>query len=322
MNERLQSLDIIEKDAAVGLFAQKKINRQIGVEFLPTGVAIVQVQVGEKKSGQVVSSDFLPAVGQDAQGLALQKWVESNNLQKYNCVCLISADDFSIHQVEKPKVEDPELMQALTWRVKDLIAYDVGSVVIDYYPMPVSNKNNTPQLSVVTAQDWTVAAYIECIKSSGLKLLAIDIPRLVGANLKEVRQAKGQTLAVLSLTETSGFLNIYHDTDLYVSRDFKIGTNQLAQVTADDEWHYDSLLLEIQRSMDYFESYYGLGPVSKLLVFPEVPDTQKLAIYLQKLTNFDINFIAFNTSEFDDVGDILESHCFHAYGAALRGIKQ
>ena len=234
----------------------------------------------------------------------------------------MSVDDCDVYQVEKPQVDDAELVPALTWRIKDLISYDVGSAVVDFYPMPVSNKNNTQQVSVVAAQESIVAAYVECIKSTGLKLMAIDVPSLVGPNLKNVQQAAGQTLAVLSLTESAGFLNIYHDTDLYVSRDFKIGTTQLSQVTADDESTYDSLLLEIQRSMDYFESYYGLGSVSKLLIFPQVAATEKMAMYLQNLTNFDIDFVAVSDSEVAEAGDALEPHCFHAYGAALRDIEQ
>jgi MSHA biogenesis protein MshI len=306
----------------MSLFLQTKNDKQVGVEFLTSGVAIVQVQVGEKQSGRLISSNFLPAVGQEAQTLALQGWVHTNNLQKCNCVCLISADDFNIHQVEKPKVEDSELISALSWRVKDLIGYDIGSAVVDFYPMPISNKNSSAQLSVVTAQDWAVAAYVDCINSTGLKLVAIDVPRLVGGNLKNVQQSSGQTLAVLSLTELSGSLNIYHDTDLYVSRDFKIGTSHLAQVTEEDEWMYDSLLLEMQRSMDYFESYYGLGSASKLLIFPQISATEKLATFLKKPTNFDISFIAVNDPGIADSGDALESHCFQAYGAALRGVKQ
>lgn len=306
----------------MSLFSKIKNDKQIGVEFLTSGVAIVQVQINDRQAGRLMSSEFLPAVGHEAQTLALQEWVHANNFQKCGCVCLMSTDDFNIHQVEKPKVEEAELLAALSWRVKDLIGYDIGSAVVDFYPMPISNKNNTPQLSVVTAQDWTVAAYVDCIKSTGLNLVAIDVPRLVGGNLKKIQQAPGQTLAVLSLTEFSGYLNIYHDTDLYVSRDFKIGTSHLAQVSEEDEWTYDSLLLEMQRSMDYFESYYGLGSASELLIFPQISGTEKLAAYLRAPTNFDINFITVNDPETAGSSDILESHCFQAYGAALRGVKQ
>jgi len=43
----------------MGLFTQKNINRQIGGEFLPTGVAIAQIQLGEKIDS-VTSGDFYP----------------------------------------------------------------------------------------------------------------------------------------------------------------------------------------------------------------------------------------------------------------------
>jgi MSHA biogenesis protein MshI len=306
----------------VNLFSSAKDDKQIGVEFLPTGVAVAQVQAGKNQTGRLVSSDFLPAVGQQAQALALQTWVHHNNLQKRSCVCLMSADDYSIYQVEKPDVDDVELVSALTWRIKDLIAYDVGSAVVDFYSTPVSTTNNTQQVNVVTAEGSTVATYVECIKSSGLKLAAIDIPSLVGANLKHIQQAVGETLAVLSLTESSDYLNIYHDTDLYVSRDFKIGISQPTAVNAGDDSTYDSLLLKIQRSTDYFESYYGLGSVSKLLIFPQVPATEKMVKHLQSQTNFDIDFVTVSDTEVAEAANALNLHCFHAYGAALRGIEQ
>lgn len=291
---------------------------QIGIDFLPAGVAVAQVQLGKKLPGRILASDFLPAVGQQAQALALQKWVHDNELQKCACICLMAVHDCKIYQIEKPPVEDTELVSALTWKIKDLIGYDVGSAVVDFYPMPVSNKNNTQQVSVVAAEESTVTSYVECIKSTGLKLTAIDVHSLACANLKEVQQSTVKTLAILSLTESGGFLSIFYDTDLYVSRDFKIGTSQLAQATSEDQSIYDALLLEIQRSMDYFESYYGLGSVSNLLIFPQVPATEKMALYLQNLSNFDIDFVGSSDAEGSAK---LESHCFHAYGAALRGIQ-
>ena len=304
----------------MNLFSSASKNMQIGIDFQPAGVAVAQVQMGKKLPGSILACDFLPAVGQQAQTDALQAWVRANNLQKCACVCLIATNDCNIYQIEKPPVEEAELIPALTWKIKDLISYDVGSAVVDFYPMPVSNKNNTQQVSVVTAQESTVAGYVECIKSTGLKLNAIDVHSLACANLKKVQQSTGQTMAILSLSESSGFLNIFHDTDLYVSRDFKIGTSQLAQVTSEDQSTYDALLLEIQRSMDYFESYYGQGSVSNLIIFPQLPASEKMAMYLQNLTNFDIDFVDVSEPEGNQASDILDAHCFHAYGAALRGI--
>jgi len=301
----------------LNLFSSAKNDSQIGVDFLPAGVAVVRVQNTRKASAKILESEYLAAQGKAAQVEALQNWVNSHKLQKSPCVCLIAGSDCDINQIEKPEVEDSELIQALTWRIKDLVSYDVDSAVVDIYPMPVSSKNNKQQVSVVSAHETAVAGYVQNIHSAGLKLMAIDIHDLVRKNLPSVQQGQGKSQSILSLAENDGVLSIFHDTDLYVSRDFKIGLNQLEQASADDQAMYDSLLLEIQRSMDYYESYYGLGSVSNMEIFPQTTMTEKMALYLQNLTSFDIDFVS-AVGE----GPLLDKHCFHAYCAALRGTQQ
>lgn len=299
------------------MFARGSKDSQIGVEFLPDGVAIAQVRVSRRNPGHIMRSEFVAADGQQAQVEALKTWVREHGQQKAPCVCLVAGDDCDVYQVEKPQVEDAEMLQAVTWKIKDLISYDVANAVVDCYPMPVSSKNNQQQVGVVSARESVIASYVDSIRSCGLKLVALDIHDLVRANLQIIRHGAEQTLAVLSLTRTSGLLSVYHDTDLYVSREFMIGLDQLELAGGDDTEVFDSLLLEIQRSLDYFESYYGIGAVNSLRVFPQLPATEKMAMYLQNLASFDIDFILFGA---DADSDGLEPHCFHAYCAAMRGV--
>jgi MSHA biogenesis protein MshI len=301
------------------LFSTVRQDKQIGLDFQTGGVAVVQVQSGKKRTGKILRSNYLPSVGQIAQTEALRHWVVDNHAQKSDCVCLLAEDDYDVYQIEKPEVEEAELRQALSWRIKDLINYDAGTAVIDSFPMPVSSKNNKQQVSVVSAHESVVGSYVDGIKSAGLKLTAIDIHDLVSKYLHCVKQGKKKTQAVLSLSEADGSLSIFHDTDLYVSRNFKIGLNQLKQADSEDESIYDSLLLEIQRSMDYYESFYGLGSVTSLLIHPQIQSTEKMAMYLQNFTSFDIDFITLNEAAAGD-NSALEPHCFHAYCASMRGV--
>jgi MSHA biogenesis protein MshI len=306
----------------VSLFSSAERDNQIGVDFLPAGVAVVRVQSARKKSAHTISSEYLPAVGQQSQVEALQHWVRENHLQKSPCVCLIAIEDCDTHQVEKPDVDPTELNQALTWRIKDLIDYDVGSAVVDSYPMPVSSKNNRLQMNVVSAHESVISSYVDSIKSAELSLEAIDIHDLVGKNLDFVRQGAGETQAILALAEDSGLLSIFHDTDLYVSRDFKVGINQIEQASDADQSAYDSLLLEIQRSFDYFGSFYELGSITRLQIYPQTAATEKMVMYLQDATSFEIDFISSNEEQSAGIPADLEQHCFHAYCAALRGVSQ
>ena len=303
----------------VGLFSAVKKDTQIGVDFLADGVAVTQILAGKKNGNQIKRCEFVKATGQDNQVEALKDWVRAHNLQKTMCVCLLAQDDCDIYQIEKPPVDDGELIQAVTWKIKDLVSYDVGEAVVDSYPMPVSSKNNQQQVGVVAARESVVASYVEGIRSTGLELVALDVHELARSNLHEIRGSAGQTVALLSLAEENGLLSIYHDSDLYVSRDFKIGLKRLRQSDAGDNGEFETLLLEVQRSMDYYESYYGLGAVTDLRLFPQTDITEKLVMYLKNLTSFDISFIA---SSGDNGDDEIDSHCFHAYCAALRGMVQ
>ena len=302
----------------MGLFSTAKKESQVGIEFMRDGVAVAQVQTGKNNPGAIIRSEFITAADHEGQVESLKDWVRENNLQKTPCVCLVADDDCDIYQVERPEVEDSEMIQAVTWKVKDLVNYDVTHAVVDCYPMPVSSKNKQQQVGVVAARETVISNYVESIRSTALQLNALDVHELVGCNLRAIQHGAGQSLALLDLAADKGRLSVYHDTDLYVSREFMIGIDQLAQASSDDESVFDALLLEIQRSLDYFESFYGMGTVIILRIFPQLDITEKMAMYLQNFSNFDIDFFAFDGV---DDGSVLEPHCFHAYCAALRDLS-
>ncbi len=297
----------------MGLFSRSKKESQIGVEFQHDGVAVAQVRTGQNSPGDIIRSEFVAAAGQEAQVEALKQWVHDHNLQKTPCICLVADDDCDIYQVERPEVDDSEMIQAVTWKIKDLINYDVTNAVVDSYPMPVSSKHKQQQVGVVAAREAVISSYVESIKATALELNTLDVHELVRSNLELVQHSAGQSVALLTLTAGNGLLSVYHDTDLYVSREFPIGIDQLELASSEDEGTFDALLLEIQRSVDYFESFYGIGSVTSLRVFPQLNATEKMAMYLQNFSNFDIDFITFGSPG-------IEPHCFHAYCAALRGL--
>lgn len=302
----------------MGLFSTAKKESQIGIDFMPDGVAVAQVHTGKNNPGDIIRSEFIAATEHEAQIEVLTDWVRDNNLQKTPCVCLVADDDCDIYQVERPEVEDSEMIQAVTWKVKDLVNYDVTHAVVDCYPMPVSSKNKQQQVGVVAARETVISNYVESIKSAALELNALDVHELVRCNLRAVQHSTEQSLALLTLAAGKGWLSVYHDTDLYVSREFMIGIDQLGLASSDDESVFDALLLEIQRSLDYFESFYGMGTVTNLRIFPQLDVTEKTAMYLQNFSNFDIEFLNLDGGE---EGTGLEAHCFHAYCAALRGLS-
>jgi len=60
----------------VNLFSAVKKNTQIGVDFLPGGVAVAQVSTAKKSIGKITRSEYLPAVGQATQIQAARAGIE------------------------------------------------------------------------------------------------------------------------------------------------------------------------------------------------------------------------------------------------------
>ena len=80
----------------MGLFSAAKKESQIGIDFLPDGLAVAQVQTGKNNPGGIIRSEFVSAAGQEAQVEALTEWVSRNGLHKTPCVCLVAGDDCTV----------------------------------------------------------------------------------------------------------------------------------------------------------------------------------------------------------------------------------
>ncbi len=303
----------------LGLFSSKPKGSQVGVDFTPTGVAAVEVITKRKNPGAVRHNAFLPAVGVKEQTRALKQWVEQNGLKSVPCVSLIAKHDVQVFQLEKPAVEDSELMQAVGWKIKDLINYDVTTAVVDVFEMPQSPKSPASYINAVVANEAVVGAYVDIVRQSGLELMAIDIHDLVARNYRLLHDDSGQTEALLQFSDNHGLITIYNKDDLYVARDFKIGLLDI-EGADDTESLYDNLLLELQRSMDYFEATYGLSAVQRMVVFPQIAAVEKMAKYLQNYLAYELDFTQIKDEQ--DAELMLDSHCFAAYCAALRGVAK
>ena len=302
----------------LGFLSKKTKGVQVGVDFMPTGVAVVEVATDTQNYGQVRHSEFLPAVGASEQSQVLQHWVEQHELKHVPCISLIAKHDVQLFQLEKPAVGDDELHQAVGWKIKDMISYDVDKAIIDIFQLPPSSKNPTSFINAVVANEAVVETYVNNIRHAGLDLQVIDVHDLVGKNFHAVVNGQTQTIALLQFTEHEGLMTIYQDEDLYVARDFKIGLLDIEEaIHEDDESLYENLLLELQRSMDYFESTYALGSIQSMLIFPQTSGTERMARYLQNYVNYDLDFAQISTRQ----QQAMDEHCFAAYCAALRRLN-
>lgn len=172
---------------------------------------------------------------------------------------VLAADFYQLLLVDKPNVQDDELNAALLWSVKDIVSQAVTDIHLDYFE---SSKQTTNKVNVVVTEKSLLSALLLAAKSAGLHTVGVSIEEMAMSNLFNDNQAR----LVLSHREGQELLlTVVRDGEVFMQRRVR-GFLQIDKVSAEDLAYgvADNLSLEIQRSMDYFESQLREAPVSSI----------------------------------------------------------
>ncbi|UJF21992.1 biogenesis protein MshI [Shewanella sp. OMA3-2] len=178
---------------------------------------------------------------------------------------VMSASHYQLLQADKPNVEAAEINQALIWAVKDMASEPVANIHLDYFESSVaaSTKINV----VIVARDKLVAIASAC-EELGLAIAGITIEELVLTHLFDADNMAH--MLVTHLPHQELLFTVIKAGESLMQRRVR-GFNELQDVKEQDlsSGLADNLSLEIQRSMDYFESQLRQAPVSAINLLTE-----------------------------------------------------
>lgn len=257
------------------------------------------------------------------QATVMASLVNELNLESTTCSHVLQPGEYTLLLVEAPNVEADELKSAVRWRIKDLIDFHIDDAVIDVFDIPGQSHGNRPQMMyVVAAQSAVIQKKVELIQNAGLDISIIDIPELTQRNISSLLPEDVAGVALLYLSATGGMITLCRQSVLYLTRNLDIGTQVLfsASDVEGRERAFDSVVLEVQRSLDYYESHYAQAPIKTLVISAEHENLSELINYLNQnlgITSriLDINVVIDSKVKIDDA---LQSHCMPSIGAALR----
>jgi MSHA biogenesis protein MshI len=112
-----------------------------------------------------------------------------------------------------------------------------------------------------------VQASVDLIRTAGLAVEAIDITELALRNLVSVDATEDRANAVVCIDRTVGLIEVVRNGELFFSRRLGLQSQVFERPDAGDEHAIEELALEVQRSLDYFESQYGKGSVEQVRLF-------------------------------------------------------
>jgi len=289
----------------------------VGVAFAGDGTAALCLRPPRRDHAAALGpATWLNTLAGDA-GEALEEWVRDEKLGGAPAVGVLAPGEYQTVQVEAPQVPAAEMRQAAAWRVRELIDFPIDQAVIDTWEPPASSQRGQPRINVVVARRATVAERIDTVRAAGLELTVIDIPELAQRNVCAHLASPASGHALLALEHGSGLLTFYRDGEQYLARGLEIGH---ADLLAGDQGAVETLVLEVQRSLDYFSSALSQPAPGGLYVYPGGDAADALLPVLRdNLDNLDCQAVSLaDLVAVEHEPGHIGATTLHALGAGLR----
>lgn len=231
----------------------------VGIGYDVNGLHLCAFKEVDNKQLCVLSQTFS---GED-WATDLKLYVDAEGLENSHTVISFSPKKYQLVQADKPSVPDEELSQALSWSIKELLTTQ-DEVTVDYFDIPAqtigANKVNVVAISKTELHD-----VCESVMSSGLHVKAVTVDELAHCDLFSAES--DAYISVIQEPSSEVCLNIVKDGHLYFSRRIR-GYEQL-NTFSEMELQMgiaETLSVELQRSMDFFEGQLKQAPVKAILL--------------------------------------------------------
>lgn len=296
------------------LFSRKRRSSDcVGLHADSSGAALARVRMAATRSPVLVSSIFRAGNDDIIGSGVLDELAKSISATGNDLNVVLASADYQLLLVEAPNVDSEELRAAVRWRVKDLIDFHIDDAVFDVFAIP--GQQNRPrgqaQMYTVAARAGQIQQIVDSVDDSSLQLQVIDIQELALRNLAALTEHDVRGSVMVRLASDGGMLTISRQRELYMTRQLDLDLSETEPVSATSDldfseqgFHttaeelgdpplFEQLLLEIQRSIDYYGSHFGQPAPAGLSILPGFSRAAELAEWLndqldQDVTVFDI----------------------------------
>ncbi len=270
--------------------------------------------------------------------IALQK--SSLKLKHEQCHVILAPEFYSLSLVDRPPVATADLKDAVRWAVQENIDYPMELAELDIFDLPrsASRYSNRDLLFVAVVRKELVSRLLGYLHSNGLKAASVGISELSFRNtIATLFPEADRSIGLVRLTSNSGLINISRSAELFLSRRI----TGIPGTFSEDAWPVfkDQLLLQVQRSIDYYESAMSQPPCDAIVVATTHSWQERVCEYLDEMLpvpirsfsqvlgqQFDLTLhnpepITINWENFNDDHSNALSAALPAIGGLLRGLR-
>jgi MSHA biogenesis protein MshI len=289
---------------------------RVAVSLGPDGIGLAHVN----ESGQLSFCQFYDQLG-DTEEL-LKEITEQQDWQGVACSIVLHPVYYHLVLAESPEVKGDELSSAIRWKIKELLDFPVEEAAIEYFMLPDdAYRGRQKMLYAAALRKVTLESLVDPVERSGLNVDCVEISELAIHNIASRYPTEAGGTAVLQLYEGEGYINLMDGGQIYLTRRLDIGLDKYQSGKNNTDF-FDTLFLEIKRSLDYYESQLGKGIITQLFYSPGMDNFKPIGDFLSSQLGLHVEPINFSTL---DISDELSADqmlmCASAVGAALGPVK-
>ena len=233
-------------------------------------------------------------------------------------------EDYQLVQVEAPEVLPAELRAAVRWKLRDVISFHIDDAVVDVFEIPdQSRRSQAKMMFAVAARSSAVQRLASSVTAVSTRFDVIDIPELCLRNVAALLPQDQRGVALLVLHDHYDQLLLTRQGVLYLTRRIELPRSET--ISLDDDplnpsIDASALALELQRSLDYYESHFDQTPITELVIAPNDARAERLGDALKNETS--LRIAQLDLSELLELASPVQltnsPSCLYAIGAALR----
>ncbi|MBV1872595.1 MAG: hypothetical protein KUG83_08625 [Gammaproteobacteria bacterium] len=294
-------------------FGTKRAIKVLGIELLADSVAAVSVSLS-KEHRPVLHQTFNETFTPDTMEAVLTTLLNSSGCEQ--CSITLAKSYYQLMLIDSPEVPDEELTSAMKWKVSELTNQPAEEIVIDAFRLPGDAYRGRMDMSYAAlCQKSDIKKLVDLVDKSNVELTGIGINEIALASMFEWLPAfEGVDLAVVQMEKSGGTLCLLESGKLYLCRtlDGHFSEEEIDEGFLHNTENTDRLGLDIQRSLDYYESQLGKPGIEMGFI---LVDNEK-GLELSDLLN-DRLPVALLPFQIHELFETLDVECSVVYGAAV-----
>lgn len=241
--------------------------------------------------------------------------VDKYSLYGQSCQLILDPSFYQLILMDALEVAENEMAKALRWQLKGLVDYPLNDIAVEAFSIPAHGAGaRRKKVFVAATLQSALTNKITMIESSLLKVTAVSIAELALSKLLSHQKilVDSPTIAISYDNELCR-LHLFYDNDLYLFRVLPLDESIIHPKSPSNQ----SLLLEIQRTIDYCLMELKL-PEPKYIVFtPNFYEATDLFSYLQAEIDKEVKLLDINSFFISEpIAPEAMAKAFYAIGGA------